>query len=49
MSDELKELIKQQVSYYSYHTIESILVKHSGFVVDDYKKLLAALEKEISQ
>lgn len=48
MSDELKELIEQQISYYNHHTIEAILEKHPGFVVDDYKKLLSLLEKEIS-
>lgn len=48
MSDETKELIEQQVSYYNHHTVEAILEKHPGFVVDDYTKLLAQLEKEIT-
>lgn len=49
MSNELKELIEQQISYYNHHTIEAILEKHPGFVVDDYKKLLKALEKELTK
>jgi hypothetical protein len=49
MSNELKELIEQQTSYYNHHTVEAILEKHPQFVVDDYKKLLTALEKELAQ
>lgn len=47
MSDELKERIQQLVSYYDHHTIEAILAKHPGFVVDDFGHLLKALEKEL--
>lgn len=47
MSPELKELAQRLISYYNYHTVEAIIAKHSGFVVDDFTKLLAALEKEI--
>ncbi len=47
MSDELKERIQQLISYYDHHTIEAILEKHPGFVVDDFSHLLKALEKEL--
>lgn len=49
MTNELKELIEQQVSYYNHHTIESMIKARPGFVVDDFKELLNALEKELTQ
>ena len=47
LNDETIALIEQQISYYRQHTIEAMLVKHPGFVVDDYKKLLVALGEDL--
>lgn len=47
MSDELKERIENLISYYDHHTIEAILKSKPGFLVDDFRHLLKALEKEL--
>lgn len=47
MSNELKERIENLISYYSHHGIENMIEKKPGFVADDFKYLLAALEKEM--
>lgn len=47
MSNELKERIENLISYYGHHGIENMIEKKPGFVADDFKHLLAALEKEM--
>lgn len=53
MSNELKELIEQQISYYRQHSIQEFVhgsdQRLRNFVVDDYTKLLAELEKELQK
>lgn len=47
MSKDTKEEIKNLISYYNYHKVEKMIVKRPGFVVDDFKKLLAIMEAEL--
>lgn len=47
MSAELKENILNLISYYNYHGIDKMRETHLGFIADDFKKLLAELEKEM--
>lgn len=47
MSNELKERIENLISYYDHHGIENMIEKKPGFVADDFKHLLKALEKEM--
>lgn len=47
MSDELKELAEQQISYYRYHGVGNMIKSKPGFVEQDYEELLKALEKEL--
>ena len=49
MSDELKELVQQQIDYYRYHGVGNMIKNKPGFVEQDYQELLNALEKEIRQ
>lgn len=39
------EIFENMISYYHVHTVEKIQEKHPGFVVDDFEKVLAILEK----
>lgn len=51
MSDELKERIEQLISYYRAHSMEDFVKgdeeRLQNFVIDDFKHLLKALEKEL--
>lgn len=51
MSNEAKEEIEQLISYYRVHSIEKFVKgdeeRLQNFVIDDFTKLLALLEKEI--
>lgn len=51
MSDEAKEEIEQLISYYNAHSIEKFVKgdeeRLQNFVIDDFTKLLALLEKEL--
>lgn len=49
MSEELKELAQQLISYYGHHGIEKMIKARPGFVEEDFTKLLTALEKELEQ
>lgn len=47
MSQELKELIEQQVSYYRHHGVGAMIERKPGFVEEDFTKLLKMLEEEL--
>lgn len=51
MSDELKVLVEQQISYYRQHKAHEMVksIQFRGFVADDYTTLLAALSKELQK
>ena len=51
MSTELRELVKQQISYYRQHKVGEMVkdLRTRGFVVDDYTTLLTALAKELEK
>ena len=46
LTENEREMIENMISYYTDRfSVESILEKYPGFVVDDFNKLLAALKK----
>lgn len=50
MTNETKEAIEQMISYYRAHTVEKFVKgeeRLQNFVIDDFTKLLAMLEKEL--
>lgn len=51
MSDELKEMTENLISYYHTHSMENFVKgkdeRLQNFVIDDFTKLLTALEKDI--
>jgi hypothetical protein len=49
MSDKLKELAEQQISYYRQHKVGDMVkeIRTRAFVVEDYVTLLTALAKEL--
>lgn len=47
LTHEDAELLANMVSYYRVHTVEKIQEKHPGFVVDDFEKVLAILNKAL--
>lgn len=51
MSDELKELVLQQISYYRHHKVGEMVksLDKRWMVIEDYTKLLTALAKEVEQ
>lgn len=51
MSDELRELVLQQISYYRQHKVGDMVksLNTRWMVVEDYTKLLTMLAKEVEQ
>lgn len=51
MTIELKEHIEKLISYYGYHSVDQFVngsnPQLKNFVVDDFTKLLTALEEEL--
>lgn len=51
MSQELRELVEQQISYYRQHKVGEMVkdISKRWMVIEDYTKLLTALAKEVEQ
>lgn len=49
MSNELKENVINLIHYYNHHKVSEMIKTHPGFVEDDFTKLLAELEKEVTK
>ena len=47
-ADEL-DTIQNTLCYYSHHTVEEIAEKYPRFVIEDFKKILEALENIIHE
>ena len=47
-ADELNT-IQNTLCYYSHHTVEEIAEKYPHFVIEDFKKILEALENIIKE
>ena len=45
LTDNEYKKIENMISYYRHFTVETIQEKHPGFVIEDFEKVLAILEK----
>lgn len=48
ITPEELDTIEDAICYYSHHTVEEIADKYPQFVVEDFKKILEALENIIT-
>lgn len=47
MSETSKQTIIDLIHYYQHHKVDAMVRSHPSFVIDDFSKLLALLEKEL--